>query len=205
MSSATPQKQMLLGAERNDSHREPHVAKVPWPCSVEQSGAGAMPCAESLKAIESITADPFLSQSRVIPKSLARVFVYAKSGESDKVKAELESSLETLKRMANKNPIDPRVQMNMGLVYAMQGDEEQAVMRGQQAMALYPLAKNAINAQRIHIQMGSIYLQLGQVDKCIELLESLKDKPLGMEIGELKTNATWDPVRDHEVFKAIVQ
>ena len=159
----------------------------------------------SLKAIESITADPFLSQSRVIPKSLARVFVYAKSGESDKVKAELESSLETLKRMANKNPIDPRVQMNMGLVYAMQGDEEQAVMRGQQAMALYPLSKNAINAQRIHIQMGSIYLQLGQVDKCIELLESLKDKPLGMEIGELKTNATWDPVRDHEVFKAIVQ
>ena len=161
--------------------------------------------AASLKAIESITADPFLSQSRVIPKSLARMFVYAKSGESDKVKAELESSLETLKRMANKNPIDPRVQMNMGLVYSMQGDEEQAVMRGQQAMALYPLSKNAINAQRIHIQMGSIYLQLSQADKCIELLDSLKDKPLGMEIGELKTNATWDPVRDHEVFKAIIQ
>ena len=76
--------------------------------------------------------------------------------------------------------------MNMGLVYAMQGDEEQAVMRGRQAMALYPLAKNVINAQRIHIQMGSIYLQLGEVDKCIELLKSLKDKPLGMEIGELE-------------------
>ena len=107
--------------------------------------------------------------------------------------------------MANKPPIAPRVQMNMGLVYAMQGDEEQAVMRGREAMALYPLAKNAINAQRIHIQMGSIYLQLGQVDKCIELLESIKDKLLGMEIGELKTDATWDPVRDHEIFKAIVQ
>lgn len=147
----------------------------------------------SMKAIESITTDPFLSQSRVIPKSLARAFVYARSREPDKVKAELESSLETLKQMANENPIDPRVQMNMGLVYAMQGDAEQAVMRGRQAMALYPLEKNAINAQRIHIQMGSIYLQLGQVDKCIELLESLKDKPLGMEIGELKTDATWDP------------
>jgi hypothetical protein len=43
------------------------------------------------------------------------------------------------------------------------------------------------------------------VDKCIELLESLKGKPLGMEIAELKTDATWNPVRDHEVFKAIVQ
>ena len=95
--------------------------------------------------------------------------------------------------------------MNLGVVYAMQGDEEQAVMRGRQAMALYPLGQNAINAQRIHIQMGAIYLQLGQVDKCIELLESLKDKPLGMEIGELKTAAPWDPVRDHEVFTALVQ
>ena len=159
--------------------------------------------AASLKAIESISADPFLSQSRVIPKSLARAFVYARSGEPDKVNAELESSLTMLKRMANENPIDPRVQMNMGLVYAMQGDEEQAVMRGRQAMALYPLGKNAINAQRIHIQMGSIYLQLGQVDKCLVLLDSLKDKPLGMEVGELKTDTTWDPVRDHEVFKSI--
>ena len=161
--------------------------------------------AASLKAIDYITEDPFLSQSRVIPKSLARAFVYAKAGERGKVKAELESSLEMLKRMANKNPIDPRVQMNMGLVYAMQGDEEQAVMRGRQAMALYPLGQNAINAQRIHIQMGAIYLQLGQVDKCIELLNTLKDKPLGMEIGELKTDATWDAVREHEVFQAMIR
>jgi|TARA_B100000959_G_scaffold219714_1_gene232095 hypothetical protein len=43
------------------------------------------------------------------------------------------------------------------------------------------------------------------VDKCVELLDSLKDKPLGMEIGELKTDATWDAVRDHEVFKSIIR
>ncbi len=161
--------------------------------------------AVSLKAIEAIKEDPFLSQSRVIPKALARAFVYERMGESDKMKAELETSLKMLKRMANENPIDPRIQMNMGLVYAMRGDAEQAVMRGRQAMALYPLGKNAINAQRIHIQMGIIYLQLGQVDQCIELLNTLKGKPLGMEVGEMKTDAAWDPVRAHQAFKTIVQ
>ena len=50
-----------------------------------------------------------------------------------------------------------------------------------------------------------MYLQLGQVTKCIELLESLKDRPLGMEIGELKTDTTWDAVREHEVFKAMIR
>ena len=55
------------------------------------------------------------------------------------------------------------------------------------------------------LSAGFCFHALGQVDKCIELLESIKDKLLGMEIGELKTDATWDPVRDHEIFKAIVQ
>ena len=158
----------------------------------------------SLKAVEFIKQDPFLSQSRVIPKALARASVYERMGEQEKMRPELELALGMLKSMVNENPIDPRVQMNMGLVYAMLGDAEQALMRGRQAMALYPLAKNAVNAQRIHIQMGLIYLQLGQADKCIELLHTLKDKPLGMEVGELKTDTTWDPVRDHAAFKSIV-
>ena len=57
---------------------------------------------------------------------------FSKLTEGDKVTG-LEL-LATLKRMVNKPPIDPRVQMNMGLVYAMQGDEEQAVMRRRQAI-----------------------------------------------------------------------
>ena len=160
---------------------------------------------ESLKAVEFIKQDPFLSQSRVIPKALARAFVYQRMGEPEKMRPELEAALAMLKRMATENPIDPRVQMNMGLTYAMLGDAEQALMRGRQAMALYPLGKNAVNAQRIHIQMGLIYLQLGQADRCIELLHTLKDKPLGMEVGELKSDTAWDPVRDHAAFKAIVE
>jgi len=37
------------------------------------------------------------------------------------------------------------------------------------------------------------------------LLNTLKGKPLGMEIGELKTDATWDAVREHEVFQAMIR
>ncbi len=159
----------------------------------------------SLEAVELIRQDPYLSQNRVIPKALARAFVFERMGEAKKMKTELESGLEILKSMAEKNPIDPRVQMNMGLIYAMLGDSEQALMRGRQATALYPLIKNAVNSQRIHIQMGLIYLKLGQVEKCIELLQTLKDKPLGMEVGELKTDIDWDPVRENGAFEFIVR
>ena len=41
-------------------------------------------------------------------------------------------------------------------------------------------------------------------DECIKVLETVKDKPLGMEVGELKTDKLWDAVRDHPPFRAIV-
>ena len=52
---------------------------------------------------------------------------------------------------------------------------------------------------------GAIYLQLGQVTKCIELLESLKDRPHGMEIGELKTDATLDGVGGTRSVQAMIR
>ena len=36
-------------------------------------------------------------------------------------------------------------------------------------------------------------------------LKAQQTRLLGMEVGELKTDSTWDPVRDHEAFKSIVQ
>ena len=40
--------------------------------------------------------------------------------------------------------------------------------------------------------------------ECIKVLETVKDKPLGMEVGELKIDKLWDAVRDHPTFRAIV-
>ena len=40
--------------------------------------------------------------------------------------------------------------------------------------------------------------------KCIELLESLKDRPLVMEIGELKTDTTLDGVGGTRSVQAMI-
>tara|TARA_B100000575_G_scaffold196722_1_gene159091 strand:+ start:248 stop:382 length:135 start_codon:yes stop_codon:yes gene_type:complete len=41
-------------------------------------------------------------------------------------------------------------------------------------------------------------------DECIDVLETLRDKPLGMEVGELKTDKVWEPVRSHPAYRAII-
>ena len=54
---------------------------------------------------------------------------------------QLEAAEEMLKKMANENPIDARIQMALGAIHAMRGEKEAALMRGKQAIALYPLDK----------------------------------------------------------------
>ena len=111
---------------------------------------------------------------------------------------QLEAAEEMLKKMANENPIDARIQMALGAIHAMRGEKEAALMRGKQAIALYPLDKNKITAQRVHIDFAKIYLRLGMKD------ETLRDKPLRMEVGVLKTDKVWEPVRSHPAYRAII-
>lgn len=94
--------------------------------------------------------------------------------------------------------------MALGAIHAMRGEKEAALMRGKQAIALYPLDKNKITAQRVHIDFAKIYLRLGMKDECIDVLETLRDKPLRMEVGVLKTDKVWEPVRSHPAYRAII-
>jgi len=159
---------------------------------------------EALVVIGTIREEALLSQSRIIPMALARAFIHERTGDTKKMNKDLDSAQELLIRMANKNPIDARIQLALGVVHAMRGEKEAALMRGKQAVALYPLEKNKINAQRIHVGLAKIYLRLGMNDECIQVLETVKNKPLGMEVGEMKTDKTWDVIRDHPTFRAIV-
>ena len=88
---------------------------------------------------------------------------------------QLEAAEEMLKKMANENPIDARIQMALGAT-----------------------------AQRVHIDFAKIYLRLGMKDECIDVLETLRDKPLGMEVGVLKTDKVREPVRSHPAYRAII-
>ena len=117
---------------------------------------------------------------------------------------QLEAAEEMLKKMANENPIDARIQMALGAIHAMRGEKEAALMRGKQDIARYPLDKNKNTAQRVHIDFAKIYLRLGMKDECIDVLETLRDKLLGMEVGVLKTDKVWEPVRSHPAYRAII-
>ena len=41
-------------------------------------------------------------------------------------------------------------------------------------------------------------------DEYIDVLERLRDKPLRMEVGDLKTDKVWEPVRSHPAYRATI-
>ena len=159
---------------------------------------------ELLEVINSIREEALLTKNRIIPMSLARAYVHGQAGDTEKMNQQLEADEEMLKKIVNENPIDARIQMALGAIHAMHRKKEAALMRGKQAGALYPLDKNKITAQRVHIDFAKIYLRLGMNDECIAVIERLWDKPLGMEVGDLKTDKVWEPVRSHTAYRAII-
>ena len=55
------------------------------------------------------------------PTSLARAYVHGQAGDTVKMNQQLEAAEEMLKKMANENPIDTRIQMALGAIHAMRG------------------------------------------------------------------------------------
>tara|TARA_A100001037_G_C15019551_1_gene575669 strand:+ start:369 stop:674 length:306 start_codon:yes stop_codon:yes gene_type:complete len=74
---------------------------------------------------------------------------------------------------------------------------------GDEVTALELLAAQKQIVQPLVQEFGGQWLK-EMKDECIKVLETVKDKPLGMEVGELKTDKLWDAVRDHPTFRAIV-
>ena len=114
-----------------------------------------------------------------------RAYVHGQAGDTVKMNQQLEAAEEMLEMMANENLIDARIQMALGDPRHARG-KEAALMRGKQAIALNPLDKNKITAQRVHIDFAKIYLRLGMKDECIGRTRDTRDKPLGMEVGVSK-------------------
>jgi hypothetical protein len=53
-------------------------------------------------------------------------------------------------------------------------------------------------------RLAGVYAQAGEIDRALDLLETTASLPVAINYGELKLNETWDPLRGHARFEAVV-
>ena len=84
------------------------------------------------------------------------------------------------------------------------GRKDEAILEGQRATDLFPVAKDAIIAPSVLCRVAAIYARVGERDRALELLERLVPVPNALSYGELKLEPAWDSLRSDPRFQQLL-
>ena len=143
--------------------------------------------------------------STPLPKSFLAAQVYRLIPDAEKSHAEYEHALTIAQRALEESPQDSARHALIGLIYAGLGQKEDAIREGNRALELLPESKDAMDAPVLVVAMARIYAITGELEKAIDLLQHSAQTPAGLTVHEIRLDPTWDVLREHPRFKALIQ
>ena len=89
-------------------------------------------------------------------------------------------------------------------INAALGKKEEAIRDGERAMSLLPTSLDAFDGPGIATDVAAIYAQVGEKDRAIELLSSLRGVPMAATPATLRIEREWDPLRGDPRFAKLL-
>ncbi len=99
---------------------------------------------------------------------------------------------------------DPRPYSSLALVFAGLGLKEQALELGNKALEIMNFTIEKYGAFATELDMVKILLMVGEYDEALVRLDIIIRQNGSLTVEELKLDPFWNPVRDMEGFKAII-
>jgi TolB-like protein/cytochrome c-type biogenesis protein CcmH/NrfG len=113
-----------------------------------------------------------------------------------------------LERFAEEQPDNTFVATALSLVEAGLGNKEAALRAADRAMAALPVSQDPVFAPIVEEFRARAEGMVGEHDRAIERIERLLRTPYGafpLTVPKLRVDPSWDPLREHPRFKAIVE
>ncbi|MFL5547719.1 MAG: TPR end-of-group domain-containing protein, partial [Gemmatimonadales bacterium] len=85
------------------------------------------------------------------------------------------------------------------------GRKAEAQKKGENAVAMQPIAKDAYSGAYIQHQLVRIYILTGAYDKALDRLEELLRIPYYVSPGWLRIDPTFDPLRKDPRFQKLAE
>ena len=102
-------------------------------------------------------------------------------------------------------PNEAKRHSRMGEILAWLGEKEQAIAEAQRATELLPESVDAFDGPVCTQTLAEVYMIVGEVDKALELVDSLLSRPSQVTVAQLKVHPLWDKIRQDPRFIAILQ
>jgi tetratricopeptide (TPR) repeat protein len=136
--------------------------------------------------------------------ALALAHTYALKEDRAQLRVFAEEARKTLETQLRESPDAPMAHVLHGVALAYLGRRDEAVRQGQRGVALEPVSKNAWFGPYHQLQLVKTYILIGEPEKALDYLEPLLEVPYILTPAWLAIDPTFDPLRGHPRFKALV-
>ena len=100
--------------------------------------------------------------------------------------------------------LDRRTMLATGAL-ALAGRKAEAVQAGERSLALRETALDAVNGPYYKYQIARIYIQAGQYDRALDLIEPLVSLPGDITPGWLRIDPIFTPLRGNPRFERLIK
>jgi tetratricopeptide (TPR) repeat protein len=135
---------------------------------------------------------------------LVNAQLYDLQGQPALVRAYADSARLAFERILAATPNDGQQHALFGLTLAFLGRGEEAIRAAERGVALVPIDEDAYLGPYVQLLLARVHMMVGSKDKAVELLKPLVEIPNTLSKAWLRVDPTFDPLRSHPGFQAIV-
>jgi tetratricopeptide (TPR) repeat protein len=158
----------------------------------------------ALDRLSSLSTDIIKVVNLYILKSQMAGDIYQYMKKPELARTSFDSARILLEKELKKQPDDPCIHGQLGIVYAKLGRKEEAIKEGKLAVELNPVSKDALFGPTRIAELAYIYLIVEEYDLAIDKLEYLLSIPSYISVPWLKLNPKWDSLRQHPKFQQLL-
>ena len=139
------------------------------------------------------------------PRAWIEGLVARMNGQHDAARRAFEAVLKDVETDLGCCPDDAKALMMLAMAHAALAQKDEAIREGEAAVAMLPISRDAYDGPMLATNLAAIYAQLGEKDRALELLESLRGVPMAATAGTLRVEPEWDTLRSDPRFEKLAQ
>lgn len=157
-------------------------------------------------ALEALVASPRESFQEAdfsfyYPRSWYEAIIARARGDQETAREKFAATREILLSRLTTKPEDARTIAVLAQVDAGLGAKPLALEEAQHAVDLMPMSRDVYDGALVLQGQAAVYAWTGEKEKALALLQRLLSQPGYLTYGYLRTETTWDPLRDDPRFE----
>ncbi len=136
---------------------------------------------------------------------LAKAQISAQTGQRERARIYYDSARVVLEARVQQRPEEHMIRSQLGIAYAGLGRTDDAIREGRTGMALLPVSRDGITGPDRVLDLGRIYVMVGDYEAAIDQLEYVLSIPSGVSAALLRVDPFWDPLRSNARFQALIE